>query len=134
MHFLEQIDFCYSIVGLSYKGHKRYKSCFGGIVSISLFFSFIGIICYYLISFISRETPKMTFEDMKYWSAPENDISKNFTMAIVMKFNGINQSRTDLINTCKNGNAGASKTQRHGCTALVALDGWHFANDYPNFK
>ena len=45
MHFLEQIDFCYSIVGLSYKGHKRYKSWFGGIVSISLFFSFIGIIC-----------------------------------------------------------------------------------------
>lgn len=97
MHFLEQIDFCYSIVGLSYKGHKRYKSWFGGIVSISLFFSFIGIICYYLISFISREIPKMTFEDMKYWSAPENDVSKNFTMAIMMKFNGINQFRNDLI-------------------------------------
>lgn len=97
MNFLEQIDFCYSIVGLSYKGYKRYKSWFGGILSIGLFLSFIAIICYYLTTFISRKSPKMTFENMKYWSAPENDISSNFTMAIMMKFNGVNGFRDDLI-------------------------------------
>ncbi len=99
MRLLTDIDFCCSIVGLSYKGNQRYKSWLGGVLSIAIVISFIIIVTYYLNEFFSRSTSKMAFEDMKYWNAPENHLSKDFTLAVMMQYKGVNQFRDDLIMT-----------------------------------
>ena len=39
MRLLTDIDFCCSIVGLSYKGNQRYKSWLGGVLSIAIVIS-----------------------------------------------------------------------------------------------
>ena len=39
----------------------------------------------------------MSFEGMKFWNAPQNNLSKDFTLAVMMKFKGINQFRNDLV-------------------------------------
>lgn len=95
--FLRNIDFCFSIVGLNYKGNHRYKSWVGGILSIMVFIIFISIVAYYLVSFFERKTPKMSFQNLKYWQAPRYDLSENFTLAIMMEINNTYQFREDLI-------------------------------------
>ena len=75
MNFLKQIDFCFSIAGLNYKGHHRYQSWIGGILSILILFIFTGITTYYVVQFFDRTTPKMAFQNIKYWTAPEYDLS-----------------------------------------------------------
>ena len=44
---IKQIDFCFSIAGLNYKGHHCYQSWIGGILSILILFIFTGITTYY---------------------------------------------------------------------------------------
>lgn len=95
--FLKKIDFCCSIVGLNYEGHRRYKSPVGGVLSIGIFCAFIGISCYYLVNFFDRSTGKMTFENLKFWNPPQYNISENFTIALMMKFEGQNLFREDLV-------------------------------------
>ena len=97
LKFLRNIDFCFSIVGLNYKGNHRYKSWVGGILSIMVFIIFISIVAYYLVSFFERKTPKMSFQNLKYWQAPRYDLSENFTLAIMMEINNTYQFREDLI-------------------------------------
>ena len=86
MNLLTEINFCCSIVGLNYKGHQRYKSWLGGVLSISIVISFIIIVTYYLNEFFSRSSSKMSFEDMKFWNAPQNNLSKDFTQLTVSSF------------------------------------------------
>ena len=58
MSLLTEIDFCCSIVGLNYKGHQRYKSWLGGVLSISIVISFIIIVLYDLNEFFRAQPQK----------------------------------------------------------------------------
>ena len=110
MNFLKQIDFCFSIAGLNYKGNHRYQSWIGGLLSILIFFIFTGITTYYVVQFFDRTTPKMAFQNIKYWTAPEYNLSNNFNLAIMLEINNINFKQLSHKNVLKNNNIEIQKT------------------------
>ena len=50
-----------------------------------------------MVQFFDRTTPKMAFQNIKYWTAPEYNLTNNFNLAIMMEINNIFQFRDDLI-------------------------------------
>lgn len=95
--FLTDFDFCGSIAGLMYNGKRRYKSKLGGVLTLMAFGSVLVLAIFYLRLFFARETPKMSYNDLKYWDPPLLDISGNFTVAVMMQFSDQNIFRDDLV-------------------------------------
>ena len=94
---LTRIDFTLSIVGLNYKGDRRYKSPVGGFLSIIIFLTFVATITYHLYHFFKRTSPKYVLEDVKYFNPPEYDLSKKFIVAITTQYNGKTYFREDVL-------------------------------------
>ena len=95
--FLSDFDFCGSIAGLMYSGKRRYKSKFGGVLTIMAFIGIIVITVFYLQVFFARETPKMSSNVLKYWDPPSLNVSENFTVAVMMQYSDKNEFRDDLV-------------------------------------
>ena len=95
--FLSDFDFCGSIAGLMYSGKRRYKSKFGGVLTIMAFTGIIVITVFYLQVFFARETPKMSSNVLKYWDPPSLNVSENFTVAVMMQYSDKNEFRDDLV-------------------------------------
>ena len=95
--FLTDFDFCGSIAGLMYNGKRRYKSKLGGVLTLMAFGSVLVLAVFYLRLFFARETPKMSYNDLKYWDPPLLDISGNFTVAVMMQYSDQNIFRNDLV-------------------------------------
>lgn len=94
---LAKIDICNSIVGLMYKGSRRYKSIFGGVLSLLLITAIASIIITFLNDFFGRDKAKMTFEQIKYHNPPSLNISNNFFFIVMTQFEGITLMRDDII-------------------------------------
>lgn len=95
--FLTDFDFCGSIAGLMYNGKRRYKSKLGGVLTLMAFGSVLVLMVFYLKLFFARETPKMSYNDLKFWNPPLLDLSGNFTVAVMMQYNNNNLFRDDLV-------------------------------------
>lgn len=91
------IDLSGSIVGLVYDGHRRYRSSLGGLFSIVMIMAIISISITYLKEFFGRNKPKMSFENMKYWNPPLQNLSNDFNFTVLMKYDGITKLRNDII-------------------------------------
>ena len=66
--YLSDFDFCGSIAGLIYNGRRRYKSRFGGFLTILAGTAALIITSVYLKTFFNRETPKMSSNSLKYYT------------------------------------------------------------------
>ena len=95
--YVSDFDFCGSIAGLMYNGRRRYKSRFGGFLTILAGIAALIITSVYLKSFFNRETPKMSSNSLKFYTPPRIDISSNFTVAIMMQIANTNEFRDDLV-------------------------------------
>lgn len=97
LSFLSDFDFCGSIAGLMYSGKRRYKSKFGGVLTLMAFIGIIVITVFYLQVFFARETPKMSSNALKFWDPPSLNVSSNFTVAVMMQYSDKNEFRDDLV-------------------------------------
>lgn len=94
---LKIFDLCGSIVGLVYKGQRRYKSFIGGLLSMLLIAAIFCVIVIHLNDFFSRTKAKMSFDDLKYNTPPYLNLTTNFNFIMMLQFKGINDLRQDVL-------------------------------------
>lgn len=96
-HFVKEIDYCGSIVGIMYNGNRRYKSLIGGILTMIAISGILAVAVYYFNIFFSQKTAKMSLENIKYYEPPNLNISKDFIFAVMMQYHGINTFMNDKV-------------------------------------
>jgi hypothetical protein len=93
---MEYFDLFGSIVGITYNGHMRYRSKFGGVCFLTVMLICLAVILFYFNKFVSKEDPKMVLEEEKFWNPPQIDLT-DFKFIIMMKFAGENNFINNAI-------------------------------------
>ena len=91
-------DWSSSVIGFMYKGKKRYKSFFGGFSTLAALVLIIAITILYLVKFINRNDVQIIYHENKFTRPPRLDLSKDFYIAIITQYNGMNIFRNDILN------------------------------------
>ena len=86
-----------SIVGITYRGRRRYKSLIGGVLTLLSIVSITVITLIYLVKYFSKQNKQIVYQDEKFSAPPLLDLSKNFHIAVMMQFEGANSFREDII-------------------------------------
>ena len=86
-----------SIVGITYRGRRRYKSLIGGVLTLLSIVSITVITLIYLVKYFSKQNKQIVYQDEKFSAPPLLDLSENFHIAVMMQFEGANSFREDII-------------------------------------
>ena len=95
--FIKSFDCCSSTIGFTYNGKRRYKSFFGGILTILCLLIIVGIIIAYSIQYFGKYEKQIYYQDKSYSRPPQIDISNNYHIAITMQYFGKNAFMDNMI-------------------------------------
>jgi len=95
--YIQKLDLFSSVVGLRYKGNWRYKTFIGGLVSIIYVLILMTIAIYFMIKYINREEVYMSFENTKNYNPPMLNISRDFNIAVSMRYGNKNILRKEIM-------------------------------------
>lgn len=93
---MENLDIFGSIVGLNYMGQSRFRTKFGGFMSLNFLMLSLAIVIIFFKKFLDRDTPEMTIENQKVGQPNLIDTSK-LKFAVMTKFFDRNEFHPEIF-------------------------------------